>query len=385
VEIHPAALRVEHGAAAIRSRIVAGAGERTLWFELDERYAKHLAGERLDAFLVAALLRAMGDGEDVVVHGPVSARLLYNLRNHFMPIMARMRPRRLRPVRIHAEPVPAGQASGRAAGVGTGFSAGVDSLCAVLDHHVNEVEAGFRLTHLFFANTGSHGHVDHDRARLLFRARLERVRSAARELGLELVRVDSNLSELVRMPFLESHVPRNLAPVLLLQGLIGRYLYASTHHYGETYIDEIEAISHADPVSVPLLSSEELDFVAIGAQHTRIEKTARIARMPGAERWLNVCTDADGDGSNCSVCAKCCRTLFALELLGELERFGDAFDLARWRGVRARFVRRSVLADRDAPFMVEIREHCARAGRRFPLRDRAAARWHALRGALFRS
>src|SRR5262245_10398194 len=106
VEIHPATLTADGGAATIRSRIVTGEREHTLWFELDERYAKYLVTDRLDGFRVAALLRAMRDGEDVVVHGPVSETLLYNLRRHFMPIMALLRPR-LRVVRIHAEAVPA--------------------------------------------------------------------------------------------------------------------------------------------------------------------------------------------------------------------------------------------------------------------------------------
>lgn len=369
MEIHPVELNAGHGTVKACSRIITASGEQTLWFELDEAYAPYLVSDRLDAFLVAALLRAMREREDIVVHGPVSEKLLYGLRSAYMPILMVLRPK-LRAVRIFADPVPASTPRSFPGAVATGFSAGVDSLCATNDHVSREVLPSFRLTHLVINNTGSHGYLDHHRARRLFHARYAHARRCAHEIGLDLIRVDSNLSELVQTPFRESHVPRNLAPALLLQDLIGKYYYASTHHYRDTFIGKTENISHADPAAVHLLSTETLDFIASGAQYTRVEKTARIARMPGAERWLSVCIDEDGDGGNCSVCLKCCRTLITLELLGELPRFEKAFDLARWAKVRTRYIRRTLLADADGPFGREIREAYRASGQRFRRRDR---------------
>lgn len=338
MEIHPVEVNAGPGTVKACSRIITASGEQTLWFELDEAYAPYLVSDRLDAFLVAALLRAMREREDIVVHGPVSEKLLYGLRSAYMPILTVLRPK-LRAVRIFADPVPASTPRGFRGAVATGFSAGVDSLCATNDHLSREVLPSFRLTHLVINNTGSHGYLDHHRARRLFHARYAQARRCAHEIGLDLIRVDSNLSELVQTPFRESHVPRNLAPALLLQDLIEKYYYASTNHYSDTFIGETENISHADPAAVHLLSTETLDY-------------------------------EDGDGGNCSVCLKCCRTLITLELLGELPRFEKAFDLARWAKVRTHYIRRTLLADADGPFGREIREAYRASGQRFRRRDR---------------
>jgi hypothetical protein len=384
VEIHPVEVTANAGKVRARSRIVNGSGEQDLWFELDEAYAPYLVRDRLDAFLVALLQRAMRDGEDIVVRGPVSEKLLYNLRSYYLPILTQQRPK-LRAVRILAEGIPAAAPDLFARGVATGFTAGIDSLCTVADHHFSEVAPRFRLTHLLFSNTGSHGYLDHDRARRLFQARYAHVQRCAHEIGLDVIRVDSNLSELLRMSFQESDVPRNIAPVLLLQDLIGTYYYAASFRYRDCYIGKTYDLAYADPAAVHLLSTDTLDCIASGAQYSRVEKTARVARIAGAERWLNVCVDADGDGTNCSVCTKCCRTLFTLELLGELARFEKAFDLARWARVRTRYIRSGLLGDADVPFAQEIREHCKASGHRFGLSDRVAGEFFRLRRRLARA
>jgi hypothetical protein len=220
---------------------------------------------------------------------------------------------------------------------------------------------------------GSHGDRDFDGARRLFLQRYEAVRGWPEEAGLDFIKVDSNLSELLRMNFQKTHTTRNFSVVLLFQELFGRYYYASTYRYRDCFVGEAYDMAFADPFAVHLLSTDSLDCISTGSQWTRVEKTARVLGMPGAARWLNVCTNVAADGRNCSACTKCCRTLLTLEMLGSLEPFASVFDLATWRRARNRFVSAEVLNRRDpSPFTREIREHARASGWRFTPWQRAA-------------
>ena len=89
---------------------------------------------------------------------------------------------------------------------------------------------------------------------------------------------------------------------------------------------------------LPLLSTETMDVMLTGGQHTRVEKTRRITLVPDAEEILNVCVSAPSHGRNCSKCKKCRRTMMTLELHGELQKFHEVFDLKAWRRDRTAYV-----------------------------------------------
>lgn len=358
--------------ARIRCRVTWSGGRDELWYAVDRRHAGFLSDDRYDGFLVGLLLKAMALGEDVEVRGTLSERLHFNLSRYYQGIVAEVLPA-LRPVRIHAERLDDGAAAPRPAGVGTGFSAGIDSFAVLHDHWLREERPGWRVTHLLFNNVGSHGDRDAAAAARLFRQRHEAVRGWPESAGLELVRVDSNLSDLLRMDFEQTHTPRNFSVVLLMQRLFGRYYYASTFRYGDCFVGPTYDMAYSDPFAVHLLSTETLDAVSTGAQHTRVAKTGLVARVPGAPRWLNVCTSVAAGGRNCSTCGKCARTLLTLELLGELPAFAGAFDLDAWRRVRNRYVSSEVLnRGRASPFTAEIREYAAQSGHRFTAWQHAA-------------
>jgi hypothetical protein len=367
-------LRELPGRVRIQCEVESSAGREHLWYELENRHAAHLATDRYDGFLVGLLLKAMSLGEDVEIDGAVSERLLFNLTHYYTSIVKEQLPG-LRPARIRAARELQREEAGdrRPAGVGTGFSAGIDSFALLRDHFVEEHRPGWRVTHLLFNNVGSHGDRDFDAARRLFGQRYEAIRGYPQEIGLDFIRVDSNLSDVLRMNFQKTHTPRNFSVVLLLQRLFGRYYYASTYRYRDCFVGEAYDMAFADPFAVHLLSTGTLDCISTGGQWSRVEKTARVAGVPGAARWLNVCTNVEAGGRNCSTCTKCCRTLLTLEMLGELEPFGGAFDLAAWKRVRNRFVSSQVLdARNDDAFARELREHARAAGWRFTPWQRAA-------------
>lgn len=361
------------GQVRIQCQVIWRGGEDTLWYTIDRRYASHLEDQRYDGPLVGLLLKAMALGEDVEIRGALSERLHFNLTHYYTDVLREMQPA-LRPVAIHAERLDPGTACTRPSGVGTGFSAGIDSFAALHDHFLHEQLPGYRITHLLFNNVGSHGDRHAEAARRLFHQRWDAVRDYPQSVGLEFIRVDSNLSDLLQMNFEYTHTPRNLSVVLLLGRLFGRYYYASAFRYRDCCVGPNEAMACCDPVAVHLLSTETLDCVATGSQHSRVEKTRLVTRVPGASRWLNVCTSVAAHGRNCSTCQKCCRTLLTLELLGELEPFGAVFDLDTWRRVRNRYIRSRILARSSQDALTrEIREYVAATGIRFTARQHAAA------------
>lgn len=57
--------------------------------------------------------------------------------------------------------------------------------------------------------------------------------------------------------------------------------------------------------------------------------TAKVTLLADAHEFLDVCVNSV-DGSNCSHCEKCPRTLLTLEILGNLDDFASRFDLDRY-------------------------------------------------------
>jgi hypothetical protein len=229
------------------------------------------------------------------------------------------------------------------------------------------------VTHLLFNNVGSHGEWDDESARELFHARFRRLAPLASELGMPFVQIDSNLAGVLRIDFRAVHITSNVAAVLCLQGLFGRYPYASGHTYSQYCIEHDDPFVLAEPALMPVLSTESLEVIATGSQYARTEKTEHILAIPSTRQHLNVCVRAHDGGRNCSACDKCCRTLLTLELLGRLDEFEAAFDLDAYRRARWLFVLQ-VLTRRRSGTHDEILELATDRGIRFPLWKRVLGR-----------
>lgn len=349
----------ENEQAFYRVAVESARGSETLWYSLDEPFG-NLVATSCDAPLVGLLIPAMAAGEDIHVDGVISERLFYNLSGHYQKLLQFVIPS-LRPVRITADTVCGSQAC-RPPGVATGFSGGIDSYCALADHYYSSVSSGFKITHLLYNNVGSHGK-DGER---LFRKRFERLAPTAERLGLPFVKVDSNLGKFYGrgLGFSKTDTPRNASAALLLQGGIGRCMYASSYSYAHVFVGPSKYMSFTESISLPLLSTETLDIFSVGGQYTRVEKTLRVAELPESYGSLDVCAKAlhDAADTNCSTCQKCLRTLATLEIAGLLERYSGSFDLAAYRRHRTMFF--ASMPGSPNPFHKEIIEFCRQ--RRFP-------------------
>lgn len=125
-----------------------------IWFSVPTEHEKYLTDDVYDAFMVAAIYPAMFYNENVEIEGKVSRRLYFNITRYVPSVVKAYRPE------MHqVEFTVKGYATAKQEekGVGTGFSAGVDSFSTVVDHFANEDMPEYKISSLFLFNVGSHG------------------------------------------------------------------------------------------------------------------------------------------------------------------------------------------------------------------------------------
>jgi hypothetical protein len=205
------------------------------------------------------------------------------------------------------------------------------------------------------------------------------------------VKVDSNITNVLKMDFILTSTTRNISAVLQLQKLCRRVYFASGYRYQDCHSNAAETQAYSDPVAVHLLSTENLDCISAGCEYSRVEKTIKVADFDLARRYLNVCGSDNGEGTNCSRCFKCRRTLVTLDILGKLELFAGVFDLNHYRRHRSAYMM-AQLTNGDHPYLEEMLAYARTVGFRIPVRCRVGAFflkafpsgvlqrvWHALR------
>ena len=269
------------------------------------------------AFLPILALTAAASGLDGVVEGSVDAGALDGAERA-MSVQAGfydMRAPMLRAdevsdagPRANSADDAVGGRGGR--GVGLFFSRGVDSMSTYLTDRAE-------ITHLVTIDWVDPPYVSDGLAAVMVGTD-----AAARELGLPLLRVTTNVRQLLEPSpgWLISHGQVLASFALVLGPQLAEVRIASTITAGDPTPASVHELSDS------LWSSSS---VAIVHRHpvagTRVEKTALVATDDWAMRWLRVCFTKAGDG-NCGVCPKCLMTMTTLELVGAGDRLGAIFD-----------------------------------------------------------
>ena len=351
--------KCESGEFTLRAKVSFQGREDECFYSVPERYSDFADAESSNCFLVGMLYPAMRYGEDIHVEGTVSARLLYNLNEYCIPVLAMCDPR-LKRIAVTAAATEDGERLHPRA-VGTGFSGGIDSFATIYEHHEKPAPEGFKLTHLFFFNVGAHGIPkapgDLEKIERQFHARYEKLSPFPREAGLPFVPANSDIHKFHPWGHLETATFATVSAVMFLQRGVRRYYLASSGHtYRQLWQflgagGRPDAIERLNMMLLPWLSTESLDLVDDGNLYDRSQKTALIADYPPAAKYLNVCYGHDTLDTNCSVCVKCARTLLTLELLGKLDAFKGVFDIDRYRReVRRRLIAETIANERTSLF-----------------------------------
>ena len=293
----------------------------TLWFGVEEAQAEYLCQERSDAFVMALLPAAMRGGYTIVCQTPMSQRLHYQLTNYLIPSLCAAGDL-YHPVSIQApfasEPLK------NQKGVGTGFSGGVDSLYSIMTHGK---DSDYPLTHLAVFNVGV---FEGPAFRDGFRKSCGNAREFAEKAGLELVCLDSNITQVLPERFLDVYSFRNLAGAMALQSLFSVYLLSSGHDVANFSFDLRNSATY-DLLTVHCAQTESLSVYLSGAQMPRSGKLKALSGWEPAYRWLHPCVYGHVGGKNCGHCKKCARDMTTLYALGTLDRFEAVFDTAAYK------------------------------------------------------
>ncbi len=355
------------GNITYRVAVESATGSRPLWFSLSEQY-RDLVSDRADGALVALLFPAMARGEDIHVAGVLSERLYYNLSGRCQALLQSLDPT-LKTIKIHAQHLTS--TPPKSAGVAMGFSGGVDSFCALVDHcprYNPTVAPSYAITHLLYNNVGSHG----SGGKELFLNRYHALQPFISSLGLPFIAINSNAGEFYDgLPFAKVHTVLNTAVPLVLQQGIGVFLYASALHYASISSSGTGGTAKIDPMLLPLLSTENLDAVSVGCEYTRAEKVLRLTEVPDTYTRLDVCCSSHKQGGNCSQCDKCLWSMVALEAIGALEHYADQFNLERYRQIRDRYLPEILL--KDHPRSDDLLDLAASQNYTFPRKARLFA------------
>lgn len=299
----------------------------SLWFSLPDLGAAP-APEPDEPFLVAALVQAMAEGRDLVLHGTASAELLGNLLE-FRDAWHRWAPRRFARIAIDADVVSArGVSRERGAGVATGFSGGVDSFFTLWAHASGLAgHRARRITHAAFV----HGFDIPLSDGTAFEAVRRRSAPVLAELGVELVPMRTNLRAALPYHWEMTYGAAVAACLQQLRPVCGEGLIASSRSY-----DASTLLMGSNMVTDALLSSATFSIREDGAGHVRSEKIAALAQWPASLAALRVCWQGAERDRNCGRCEKCIRTAVGFLAAGLpvpacFDRVPTVADIARLR------------------------------------------------------
>lgn len=261
-----------------------------------------------DPFVIGMIFPVMQLGKPVLVEGPVSPSLLFNLEE-FMAMWAVWKPDRYRAVDITAEveKEPPGQPEKGLAVMA--FSGGVDSCFTAWRHRKGL--AGRRTRNLLSA-VFVHG-FDVPLSRKTTYDNLEkRNRLLLSTIGMDLIPLLTNYREML-VGWGDSYAAALLSALALFQKKFDTALLGSSKPYS---VMDPNAVWGSNPASDPLLSSDSFRVLYDGGRFSRLEKLAVVARWPEALRFLHVCWENNKTELNCCRCEKCIRTILSLRLLG---------------------------------------------------------------------
>ena len=353
-----------------------------LWFSVTPEYGEYLCDEYADSFLLLALLPAIQSGQDIKIDAPVSRKLLFNINSTVKPIFNAVlgAPR---DIRIEAAAVS--EPPNGACGVGCGCSLGIDSLSSFLRHYGPDAPEGYRVTHLTLFNSGQLGSHDIAGSEQNFYRSVEALRPFSEEVQLPICSVNSNLNAYFAgsaVTLLQSVSLRTCACAMALQKLFAQYMYASSYA-----VDQFEFYTpnpaHIEAAFAPLCSTENFNFILADPMVSRVMKTDFVRRWEKAPQFLQVCwaeqvsNCASHQGKymvgktkkNCGWCDKCLRTLLTMEIQqGDIEMYGETFDLAKYREHRDAFIAKVFLERKWNALYAEIADLIRESGYRVPAR-----------------
>jgi hypothetical protein len=342
-----------NGKVRLQARFEIAGVEDLLWYETNEKYGEYMTSERVDAFLVGLLWLGLKKGQNIRVIGSLSERLFYSLNHHLIPLIAQIY--KYKPIQVECDTLISVPLANVGA-VGTGLSCGIDSLSTVYEHQGRNVPPHYKITHFTFFNTGSNQMMGSKQwQENIFQERAAWAKACAAELGKELIVVDSNIHDVLKLSFVRTHTLRNISALLVFQKLFHTYYYSSGYQIINSKFNQDSA--SYDAISLPLLSTENVTFYSAGSNFSRVQKTQMVSDFKISYKYLNVCLFKT---KNCGRCLKCKRTLLTMDILGCIENYRNIFNLSAFYKVKDAYIQEVINSRNSDPLFKDIFEEMVR-------------------------
>lgn len=308
---------------------------QTMWYEVEESYKNTLSIDRADAFLVAFLPYAMLKQMNVIIETPISRDLLYRIRYLLIPAICEAN-KKFHEIQIEAQVIDKVNGNDKR-GVGIALSGGVDSFYSVMKNlNSNDISVK-RITHLTLFNVGAFGEFGGSNARKSFYDRIISLSGLSDQLQLPLVIVDSNISEILRLPFGYSISFRDISAALVLENLLDTYYISGGFKLSEMKVVENDIRKYENWI-MNCISNDGMKFIWFGGEASRTQKLEYLSQFDIAVSNLFVCISNMLSNScntreqflhrNCSInCTKCLRTMLELYSINQLDKYRGVFDV----------------------------------------------------------
>lgn len=283
-------------------------GTRNLWFEVPEEFCGWVT-RRADPFLVASLFQLMTDGEDVRVHGDLSAGLLEPLLG-YMDIWSSWRPELCRPISISADNMLPDQDAETGDTVML-FSGGLDAQ-TTLQRHLR-ADVGDR-TRTIGACVYTRGFMNGLEDSPRYRAAWENAKNSVLHFGhgkIPVIPLVSNWQELNQLTVPDSIGTGLISFLHLFKSRFARGMLSSS----ATTHDMVPYGSH--PFADPLLGHKTFQVECDDPTSTRLDKALYLSDKPDVLERLLVCHAFDDEAQNCGKCEKCYRTALCFTVHGK--------------------------------------------------------------------
>lgn len=301
---------------------------QTLWFSTSSENEKYISTSNADAFILFIFIYAVFENVEFKSNVPISKRLEFGLLEVLLPAFQEMgfkaESKQFSFEEEDESIFPEANA------VGTAMSFGVDSFYTF----IQGINSNQKLNYITLFNAGAFGQHGGEKAEELFESVKKSVNDFAIQNMMGFVWVDTNLNEVYKMPFIQTHTFRNLACVLVFQKLFKAYYYASGKSVINFKLNKSKC-TYYDLLNSKAIAGNSLEFHISGLIEERIEKTKTISRYEITYDNLTVCLitpdnkkiNSTNKIKNCSKCEKCVRTMVTLDILGKLEKYQGVFDL----------------------------------------------------------
>lgn len=312
-----------------------------------------------DAFVLPAYIHALHLGLPVHFDFAVSHRLVINLTDALGPLLVSFAPDLFqRSIKITAKEFLWGPfAGGSQSGSVTGMSCGLDSFATVNHAFGLPKYSNRRLSALAHFDVGNHSPLGLP-ADKLYLERVSRALLVAKELGVPLIDIRSNVGDWIPGSFARLHTLRNASAAYLTYPQAGTYVYSNGVRIQDTSLSANDS-AYIDSLLLPLLSTPYLEFVQGTPSWGAPEKTQAILDDQLAQKHLNVCYF---EGQNCGICEKCLRRALLIDTFGRLDDFSKVLNPAVFYENKDWYVGYVLMRESTSPVMRELALHLRKTG-----------------------